>query len=116
MNTPQEKRKHKRVNSHLMATCVTDQHHTIKVPLTGKDISEGGLRVTTNRELIKGGQVLVYLQLPREDKRLEIPAEIVWIKPSETQKDWFLVGMKFLFIGEEQQQQLRDFINRHFEG
>jgi Tfp pilus assembly protein PilZ len=115
MQDYKERRQHKRAKGVLLATCITTDQHSVKVPITSQDISEGGLQISTGRELIPGSQLLVILQLPWIKPKLEISAEVVWVKAAPDNKDMFNVGVKFLFMNDAHRLKIKDYVERRHD-
>ena len=72
------RRKHKRISGLFKATFIPDPSEPLmRFSCNSKDISEGGMRVTTQREPIAGSDVLVVFELKKGDESLSIPAAII---------------------------------------
>ena len=138
MEQGSERREHERMGVDFSVTCHVGSTSFIQLTVNTKDISEGGMRVLIPRELLVGNQVNMVFYLPNvmtqkilsellsrntipKDKnygkdRLEIASEVMWIQPSREKPSWFEVGLKFLFLDDDQQQLLREYIDNHKNG
>ena len=82
MENNAERRRSKRVNQSFITTCTTDENLTINVSADCKDISESGVKIISNRELIPNRSIYVGFHLPDSGVQLEILSEVVWVNPS----------------------------------
>jgi uncharacterized protein (TIGR02266 family) len=66
-----------------------------------RDISEGGLAVTTATPYEVGYEMLVSIELPEAPETVTALAEVVWVDPLEAAFHPTGMGLKFLALKEE---------------
>jgi len=70
-------------------------------PGGARDISEGGLAVTTATPYEVGYEMFVSIELPEAVETLTALAEVVWVDPLEATFHPTGMGLKFLALKEE---------------
>jgi Tfp pilus assembly protein PilZ len=66
-----------------------------------KDISEGGISVTTSTPYEVGYEMFVAIELPESMESVTALAEVVWVHPLEAAFHPTGMGLKFLALKEE---------------
>jgi len=66
-----------------------------------RDISEGGLAVTTATPYEVGYEMFVSIELPEAPEKVTALAEVVWVDPLEAAFHPTGMGLKFLALKEE---------------
>ena len=85
----------------------------VRFECNSKDVSEGGIRVTTQREPNAGSDVLLVFELTKEGEKLSIPAIIVWAHPLRGQSGFYESGIKFATLSVHERGLLLAYISEH---
>ncbi|MBF0494454.1 MAG: PilZ domain-containing protein [Candidatus Omnitrophica bacterium] len=105
-------RKYKRGKTHFDVTFLTGDGHSIVIGSKSSDISIGGMKIFSSRELVPSDNLLVLFTLPYPPDKMEIPSTIIWSKPSEKKRDWFEAGLRFSsVISNEQKENLAKYVS-----
>jgi len=105
----EEKRKHQRKELSVKISGV-DYIGSENIEALSKDISEGGICITTHKQLPKSRYVNIMFYLPADEK-IKAVAEVKWskiIKPN-----LYVNGLKFLDIQKSDIQKIRNYIEDH---
>lgn len=116
-NHIKEKRKHPRVNMDLPL-----EYRVLDAPnLHGAmvvNVSEAGLLVYSVKDLSIGTKLNITVLFPKglEFSNFEVLAEIVWKdKHWEENQERYKLGLKFLYLSEEDQQKLKQLLTEEHE-
>jgi Tfp pilus assembly protein PilZ len=105
-------RKHFRIETEMEIRWSPQSCGDIEVAMLCSDLSKGGMKLTTHKEPVVGTYINIYFKAGRHTVGSIIPAEIIWTKPHGKKSDLVDVGIKFLFLDEEQEGIIKDFITR----
>lgn len=94
------------------ALAVTYQDGPSLVKAYAKDISPGGLFISTNNPLKQGEKFHLRLQIPGLLEPMEIQCEVAWARLQEEQKSTapFGMGVKFIDLTDENRELLQPYI------
>lgn len=68
--------------------------------VTGKDISEGGLRVESQRLFALHSPLLVEMNSPEMPEGIQAVGSVAWISPSHGQNGRWQLGIEFSDVGD----------------
>lgn len=77
--------------------------------VTGQDISEGGLRVCTDRLFALQSRLLVEMESPELPKGIQAVGSVAWISPSPGDDQWCL-GIEFSDVGDHALASIRNLL------
>ncbi len=75
----------------------------------GRDISEGGLQVWSNRLFPVKSRLLLEMEAPEIPEGIQAVGSVVWISPTTSQDQWCL-GIEFSDVGESARARIRDLL------
>lgn len=79
----------------------------------GRNISEGGLQVRSDRRLALRSRLLVEMEAPEVPQGIQAVGSVVWVAPSTGAEHW-LVGIAFSDVGETALSRIRSLIRPLF--
>ncbi|WP_245537367.1 PilZ domain-containing protein [Thiocystis violascens] len=68
-------------------------------PVTGQNISEGGLQVRSTRLFALHANLLVEMQSPEHPEGIQAVGSVAWISPGAAEDQWYL-GIEFSDVGD----------------
>lgn len=74
-----------------------------------KDISEGGIRFTSNEFLSLANRLVITINVPTSTREIKAIAKIAWIKKLPS-GDLYEVGNQFLEISKEDKQEVAKYV------
>jgi uncharacterized protein (TIGR02266 family) len=77
-----------------------------------KDLSEGGLSVTTSKPYAVGYEMIVSIEVPEALGMVTALAEVVWVDPVEAAFHPTGMGLKFLDLKEEDYYKLEKILEQ----
>jgi uncharacterized protein (TIGR02266 family) len=77
-----------------------------------KDLSEGGLSVTTSKPYAVGYEMIVSIEVPEALEMVTALAEVVWVDPVEAAFHPTGMGLKFLDLKEEDYYKLEKILEQ----
>jgi uncharacterized protein (TIGR02266 family) len=84
--------------------------HTFYTGFT-KNISEGGLFISTAQYLEIGHKLTIDMQIPPSKEKVKLQCEVKWVRREDSSLDGFYgVGVQFVGLSPEVKQQINDFI------
>lgn len=93
----QEKRKHKRLTQKIKVRHRIENEDRVE-NTEAKDISTGGLRITTDSRLNLGSKICVEMNLSSSTLPYYAIGEVIWFKENKDSEKKFDIGIKFLRI------------------
>ena len=109
----QERRQYKRIRGIFRVISEPVSDFVIDWSCDSRDVSEGGIRVLTVRELIPGSPVEISFTLPGHKEKLVMQSKVVWTTPMVSMRGHFEAGVEFNFITTRQKQIIRDYVEKY---
>ena len=111
MTTQNNNRKHLRKQMHSSTRVSVDGKPSFYTGFI-KNISEGGLFIHTYNILPIGTKMHVTFKVPKTDHIVELPAEVMWQRPSDSAADPEEVGygVRFTSLPPEVKSRIDDYI------
>jgi len=129
----ENKRKFKRADVDLIVECFMGADDSIELDIEVVDISAGGMKAITPRQLVPESYVLLVFYLPNEETQIkidemlkkksivvrdetfakdkfEVKAEVVWSKPSATKEGEYDTGLNFVFLNDITRTMIDSFV------
>ncbi len=104
-----ERRKHPRLNVNFVISYKIDETADIHDLTQSKNVSRGGMLLTTNRPFKKGTHLVMYIRFPFFPKKIEIVGEVVESK--EVIKNLIYdTRIKFFGLEEKLLEALEEFV------
>ncbi len=111
-----ERRRYVRVNKSLLVTYIPIDAARKPSQSVIKNISGGGIKLPLKEELAAGALLRLELELLKEEKRLQLEARVVWVRPNpENRKFPYEGGIEFINITQAERTMLSNcaqYLNR----
>ena len=108
----QERRKHKRIDASFIVSYRIKQEINNSDLSQTKNVSEGGMLLTTNRKFDKGTHLEMIIRFPFLPKRINIEGEVVDSK-EVVRNVIYETRIKFFGLEEAIISSLSDFVKKH---
>jgi len=105
-----ERRAHKRVKAIFAAILTNYESTTVSYASNSANISEGGMRVVTAKEIVPGEERLISFSLPGYDAMLSIKVVVIWQRPHI---NYYEAGIRFREINDRDKRLIQEYIKNH---
>jgi Tfp pilus assembly protein PilZ len=90
--------------------CITYTEDSIKADVDSKNVSMGGMKFVTTRELGVGHEIEILVELS-DGEKMPIDGEVIWVKAINTEEEpWYETGIKFVNMQEKEKKLLEKHI------
>ena len=112
MESPQERRKYKRIKTHIPVRFrkLRDGAGISGDSSLSKNLSQGGIRFRTAEFISMACRLILELDIPMFTKPVKAISKVAWIRKSDSGKD-YEVGNQFLEMSKKDKELISEYVN-----
>jgi len=107
------KRKHKRVEGFFEVFVNLSPEAPDRFYCSAQDISEGGMRIRTPRQLKQGNHAILTFSVSNYPTDITAQIVVAWASGTPKKDGFFESGIKFLVINNIELEAIRSYISQH---